>query len=162
MKFTKAALVASLTALTFAAPACDKKEEPKKDEAKKEEPKKEEAKKEDPPLKESKGDIDVIVVADVDFMQEQFWAREQNFFGETVRIPYTGNADFLMFALDQLSGGRMLLGIGTSGPQVAEGWHGQRFGKQLQRTREYVDVVRQALRRFGDLIRSTESRSSGR
>ncbi len=49
--------------------------------------------------------------------------------------------------LDQLSGGRFLLGIGTSGPQVAEGWHGQRFGKQLQRTREYVEVVRLALRR---------------
>src|SRR5215207_6955837 len=49
--------------------------------------------------------------------------------------------------LDQLSDGRMLLGIGTSGPQVAEGWHGQRFGRQLQRTREYVDVVRMALRR---------------
>ena len=49
--------------------------------------------------------------------------------------------------LDQLSGGRFLLGLGTSGPQVAEGWHGQRFGKQLQRTREYVDVVRMALRR---------------
>ena len=49
--------------------------------------------------------------------------------------------------LDQLSDGRMLLGIGTSGPQVAEGWHGQRFAKQLQRTREYVDVVRMALAR---------------
>jgi F420-dependent oxidoreductase-like protein len=49
--------------------------------------------------------------------------------------------------LDQLSGGRMLLGIGTSGPQVAEGWHGQRFGSQLQRTREYIEVVRKALRR---------------
>jgi F420-dependent oxidoreductase-like protein len=49
--------------------------------------------------------------------------------------------------LDQLSGGRVLLGIGTSGPQVAEGWHGQRFARQLQRTREYVDVVRMALRR---------------
>jgi F420-dependent oxidoreductase-like protein len=49
--------------------------------------------------------------------------------------------------LDQLSGGRMLLGIGSSGPQVAEGWHGQRFGKQLQRTREYVAVVRMALAR---------------
>ena len=47
--------------------------------------------------------------------------------------------------LDQLSDGRMVLGIGSSGPQVAEGWHGQRFGKQLQRTREYVDVVRLAL-----------------
>src|SRR6184192_173043 len=47
--------------------------------------------------------------------------------------------------LDQLSGGRMLLGIGSSGPQVSEGWHGVRFAKQLQRTREYVAVVRMAL-----------------
>jgi F420-dependent oxidoreductase-like protein len=49
--------------------------------------------------------------------------------------------------LDQLSDGRMLLGIGSSGPQVAEGWHGQRFAKQLQRTREYIAVVRMALAR---------------
>jgi F420-dependent oxidoreductase-like protein len=49
--------------------------------------------------------------------------------------------------IDQLSGGRMLLGLGTSGPQVAEGWHGQRFARQLLRTREYVDVVRKALAR---------------
>jgi F420-dependent oxidoreductase-like protein len=49
--------------------------------------------------------------------------------------------------LDNLSGGRMRLGIGSSGPQVAEGWHGQRFAKQLARTREYVDIVRKALAR---------------
>jgi F420-dependent oxidoreductase-like protein len=49
--------------------------------------------------------------------------------------------------IDQLSNGRMILGIGTSGPQVAEGWHGQRFAKQLQRTREYIAVVRMALAR---------------
>src|SRR6059058_1220955 len=49
--------------------------------------------------------------------------------------------------LDQISGGRMLLGIGSSGPQVAEGWHGQRFAKQLARTREYVDILRMALAR---------------
>jgi F420-dependent oxidoreductase-like protein len=49
--------------------------------------------------------------------------------------------------IDQLSGGRMILGIGSSGPQVAEGWHGQRFAKQLQRTREYVAVMRMALAR---------------
>src|SRR5205085_10059509 len=49
--------------------------------------------------------------------------------------------------IDELSGGRMMLGIGSSGPQVAEGWHGQRFGRQLQRTREYVSVVRKALAR---------------
>ena len=49
--------------------------------------------------------------------------------------------------LDQLSGGRMLLGLGIGGPQVVEGWHGQRFAKQLQRTREYVEIVRKALAR---------------
>ncbi len=49
--------------------------------------------------------------------------------------------------IDELSGGRMILGIGSSGPQVAEGWHGQRFAHQLQRTREYVAVVRKALAR---------------
>jgi F420-dependent oxidoreductase-like protein len=49
--------------------------------------------------------------------------------------------------IDELSGGRMMLGIGSSGPQVAEGWHGQRFARQLQRTREYVAVVRMALSR---------------
>jgi F420-dependent oxidoreductase-like protein len=49
--------------------------------------------------------------------------------------------------LDQLSNGRVILGIGSSGPQVAEGWHGQRFGKQLLRTREYVAILRKALAR---------------
>jgi F420-dependent oxidoreductase-like protein len=49
--------------------------------------------------------------------------------------------------LDHLSGGRFSLGLGTSGPQVAEGWHGQRFGHQLARTREYVEIVRKALAR---------------
>ncbi len=49
--------------------------------------------------------------------------------------------------IDNLSGGRMILGLGTSGPQVSEGFHGVRFGKQLQRTREYVAVVRMALAR---------------
>jgi F420-dependent oxidoreductase-like protein len=49
--------------------------------------------------------------------------------------------------LDQLSAGRFILGLGSSGPQVAEGWHGQRFNPQLQRTREYVEVVRMAFSR---------------
>jgi F420-dependent oxidoreductase-like protein len=49
--------------------------------------------------------------------------------------------------IDLLSGGRMVLGLGSSGPQVAEGWHGQRFGRQLKRTREYVAVLRMALAR---------------
>jgi len=49
--------------------------------------------------------------------------------------------------IDNLSGGRMVLGIGSSGPQVAEGWHGQPFARQLRRTREYVAIVRKALAR---------------
>ncbi|MCW3039409.1 MAG: putative F420-dependent oxidoreductase [Solirubrobacterales bacterium] len=50
-------------------------------------------------------------------------------------------------SLDTLSGGRLRLGIGPSGPQVAQGWYGQPFNPQLQRTREYVELVRRTLRR---------------
>ncbi len=49
--------------------------------------------------------------------------------------------------LDHLSEGRFLLGLGASGPQVVEGWYGAPYPRPLARTREYVDVVRQVLRR---------------
>jgi len=49
--------------------------------------------------------------------------------------------------LDHLSQGRMILGLGVSGPQVVEGWYGAPFSKPLSRTREYVDIIRQVLRR---------------
>jgi F420-dependent oxidoreductase-like protein len=49
--------------------------------------------------------------------------------------------------LDHLSKGRMILGLGVSGPQVVEGWYGQPFSKPLARTREYIDIIRQVLRR---------------
>ncbi len=49
--------------------------------------------------------------------------------------------------IDALSGGRFRLGLGVSGPQVSEGWHGVRFAKPLARTREYVDIVKLALGR---------------
>ena len=45
--------------------------------------------------------------------------------------------------LDHLSGGRHILGLGVSGPQVVEGWYGQKFPKPLARTREYIDILRQ-------------------
>ncbi|MFE9105005.1 LLM class F420-dependent oxidoreductase [Actinomadura geliboluensis] len=51
--------------------------------------------------------------------------------------------------LDALSGGRVILGLGASGPQVVEGWYGQPFPKPLARTREYLDIVRQIWRREG-------------
>jgi F420-dependent oxidoreductase-like protein len=49
--------------------------------------------------------------------------------------------------MDHLCGGRFVLGIGVSGPQVVEGWYGQPFGKPLARTREYVGILRQVLSR---------------
>ena len=51
--------------------------------------------------------------------------------------------------LDHLSGGRMILGLGVSGPQVVEGWYGQPFAKPLARTREYIGIVRQVFARRG-------------
>src|SRR5919112_1556335 len=49
--------------------------------------------------------------------------------------------------LDHLSGGRFVLGLGVSGPQVVEGWYGKPFAKPLARTREYVEIIRAILRR---------------
>jgi F420-dependent oxidoreductase-like protein len=53
--------------------------------------------------------------------------------------------------LDALSGGRFILGVGPSGPQVAEGWHGVAYGKPIPRTREYVSIVRKILEREAPL-----------
>jgi F420-dependent oxidoreductase-like protein len=50
-------------------------------------------------------------------------------------------------SLDYLSGGRLILGLGASGPQVVEGWYGQPYPKPLARTREYVEIIRRVLRR---------------
>ena len=66
-----------------------------------------------------------------------------------MQIPGRTPANTAMTAatLDLMSGGRFILGLGTSGPQVVEGWHGQPWGKPLVKTREYVEIVRAALRR---------------
>jgi F420-dependent oxidoreductase-like protein len=58
--------------------------------------------------------------------------------------------------LDHLSGGRFIMGLGPSGPQVAEGWHGQTYGKPLTRTKEYISIVRQILAREGALVHEGE------
>ncbi|MCB9419262.1 MAG: LLM class F420-dependent oxidoreductase [Ardenticatenaceae bacterium] len=57
------------------------------------------------------------------------------------------NAAMTAMTLNQLSGGRFLMGLGLSGPQVVEGWHGVSYKRPLTRTREYVNIVRQIFRR---------------
>src|SRR2546430_5528020 len=66
-----------------------------------------------------------------------------------MQLPGRSPANTAMTAatMDLLSGGRFLLGLGTSGPQVVEGWHGQEWGKPLGKTREYVEIVRSVLKR---------------
>ena len=58
--------------------------------------------------------------------------------------------------LNELSGGRFVLGLGLSGPQVVEGWHGVAYGKPLGRTREYVSIVRQAISRQSPVVHRGE------
>lgn len=57
------------------------------------------------------------------------------------------NTAMTAMTLDHLSGGRMLLGVGLSGPQVVEGWHGTSYGKPLPKTREYVAIIRKIFAR---------------
>lgn len=66
------------------------------------------------------------------------------------------NTAMTAMTLDQLSGGRFLLGLGLSGPQVVEGWHGQAYGKPLGKTREYVHIVREIFKREAPLVHSGE------
>lgn len=57
------------------------------------------------------------------------------------------NAAMTAMTLNQISGGRFLMGLGLSGPQVVEGWHGVSYARPLTRTREYVEIVRQIFAR---------------
>jgi ABC-type uncharacterized transport system involved in gliding motility auxiliary subunit len=66
-------------------------------------------------LKESKEPINVIVVADADMLQDQFWTRTQNFFGQRIAVPNAGNADFVVNALDNLTGSNDLISLRSRG-----------------------------------------------
>ncbi|MGD8856251.1 MAG: LLM class flavin-dependent oxidoreductase, partial [Chloroflexota bacterium] len=57
------------------------------------------------------------------------------------------NAAMTAMTMQQLSGGRFLMGLGASGPQVVEGWHGVSYAKPLTRTREYIEIVRMVFER---------------
>ena len=61
------------------------------------------------------------------------------------------NAAMTAMTLNQLSGGRFLMGLGLSGPQVVEGWHGVSYDRPLARTREYIEIVRRIFRREAPL-----------
>ena len=76
-----------------------------------------------------------------------------NFGSAIMQMPARTPAMTAMTAatLDLMSGGRFLLGLGLSGPQVVEGWHGQPYGKPLGRSREYVEIVREILAREAPL-----------
>lgn len=65
-------------------------------------------------------------------------------------------AAMTMMTLNAMSGGRFLMGIGPSGPQVIEGWHGEAYGKPLKRTREYIAILRQILAREAPLSHDDE------
>jgi F420-dependent oxidoreductase-like protein len=98
--------------------------------------------------------------ADVVSVLAWFGARTQNIMlgSGIMQMPARTPAMTAMTAatLDELSGGRFLLGLGLSGPQVVEGWHGVPYGKPLGKTREYVSIVRAALRRAEPLVHEGE------
>jgi F420-dependent oxidoreductase-like protein len=75
-----------------------------------------------------------------------------------MQMPARSPANTAMTAMtiDQLSGGRMVLGLGMSGPQVVEGWHGSAYGKPIKRTREYVAICRAIFAREAPLEFSGE------
>jgi ABC-type uncharacterized transport system involved in gliding motility auxiliary subunit len=68
-----------------------------------------------PHLAESQGPINVIVVADVDMIEDRFWVRVQDFFGQRVAVPFAANADFLVNAVDSLSGSNDLITLRSRG-----------------------------------------------
>ncbi|WP_119418367.1 Gldg family protein [Desertibaculum subflavum] len=68
-----------------------------------------------PHLAESKGPINVVVVADVDMIEDRFWVRVQDFFGQRMAVPFAGNADLLVNAVDSLSGSNDLITLRSRG-----------------------------------------------
>lgn len=74
------------------------------------------------------------------------------------QIPARTPANMAMTAmtLDKLSGGRFILGVGPSGPQVVEGWYGNAYGKPLARSKEYIEIIRKILEREKPLTHDGE------
>jgi len=122
----------------------------------------------------ARGSVDVAMVQEAERLGYQVvWSSESYGVDAVTRLAWIGgqtstillgtaimqmpgrspaNTAMTAITLDHLSGGRFLLGLGTSGPQVAEGWHGRPFGKPLALTREYVTIVRRILERAEPLV----------
>jgi ABC-type uncharacterized transport system involved in gliding motility auxiliary subunit len=103
-------------------------------------------------LKESKGPINVILVADADMLQDQFWTRTQNFLGQKIAIPTAGNADFVVNALDNLTGSNDLISLRSRG----------RFNRPFDRVveiRKQADTsFRQKEKELEDKLADTEKK----
>ena len=115
------------TAFPDGPPKDKKKEEEKEkataqakdDEGKEDTTAKEDEKDKSPPqLMESKGPINLVLVADTDMLSSEFWLREQSFFGERLQVPVANNADFVVNALDNLSGSDALISLRSRGLSV--------------------------------------------
>lgn len=105
-----------------------------------------------PALKESNGPINVIVVADADMLEDRFWTRVQNFFGQRVAIPTAANADFAINALDNLSGSNDLISLRSRGR------FNRPFDRVVEIRRQAETSFRQKAKELEDKLRDTETK----
>jgi ABC-type uncharacterized transport system involved in gliding motility auxiliary subunit len=112
-KFTLAARVTGTVKTAF--PDGKPKQEETDKDKKDQEAEKDKDKEETPPLKESAEPINLIVVADTDLLEDQFWVRVQNFLGQRIALPFSANATFVSNAVDNLSGSNDLISVRNRG-----------------------------------------------
>jgi ABC-type uncharacterized transport system involved in gliding motility auxiliary subunit len=105
-------------------------------------------------LKESQGPINVIVVADADLLHDQFWTRVQNFFGQRLALPTASNGDFVVNALDNLSGSNDLISLRSRGR------FSRPFDKVAEIRRDAETRFRQKEKELEDKLADTERKIS--
>jgi ABC-type uncharacterized transport system involved in gliding motility auxiliary subunit len=103
------------TAFPDGPPPEPKAEGEKKDEQKPADAKPAETKPLPPQIKEAREPANIIVVADTDMLEDRFWARVQDFFGQRVAVPIAGNGDFVINAIDNLRGSNALISLRSRG-----------------------------------------------
>ncbi len=103
-------------------------------------------------LKESSGPINVIVVADADLLEDRYWTRTQNLFGQRIAIPMAANADFAINAIDNLSGSNDLISLRSRGR------FNRPFDRVVEIRREAETNYRQKAKELEDKLRDTEQK----